>query len=174
MSDSNQTEPPATDTTDMLGEEHPVWSGSPSQWSNFLPFAAALLLVAASAYAARSTGQPWVLVVGGLATLVAFWRWLRVRTTRIDVTTQRISVRTGVLTRRRRDMELYRVKDTTLVEPFLYRLVSLAHIEVIASDRTTPFLLLPAIRNAESLRQQIRANVERMRVLRRVRELDFQ
>jgi hypothetical protein len=71
-------------------------------------------------------------------------------------------------------MELYRVKDTTLHEPFFLRLVSLGNVEIVSSDKSTPVLVLPALRNAEALRQQIRKHVEEMRTQKRVRELDFE
>jgi len=70
-------------------------------------------------------------------------------------------------------MELYRVKDTMLHEPFLLRLVSRANIQIISSDRSSPSITLPALPNAEWLRQQIRTNVERLRLKRGVREMDM-
>jgi membrane protein YdbS with pleckstrin-like domain len=156
-------------------EERLVWTGTPSQWVNFWPFVFAFTLLVAGVVAAARLEEPFILLTGAVALLIfALWPWLRVRTTMFQVTTERISVRSGIFTRRKRDMELYRVKDTTLHEPFFLRLLSLANIEIVSSDKTTPFLLLPALRNAESLRQQIRQHVERTRVEKRVRELDFE
>ena len=155
-------------------DERTVWSGSPSQWTNFPVFCIAILAIVGSVVAATRLNQPYIYIVAVLAIVFAFVPWLRTNTTRIEVTTERIGTRTGIFTRRRRDMELYRVKDTTLHEPFFLRLVGLANIEVVSSDKTTPFVVIPAIRDAESLRQKIRANVERMRMTRRVRELDFE
>jgi uncharacterized membrane protein YdbT with pleckstrin-like domain len=91
-----------------------------------------------------------------------------------DLTTQRISVRVGVLSRQRSDLELYRVKDTTLDEPLVLRLVSLGNIRLESSDRSSPSMIIPAVRNAEQVRQKIRTHVEEMRMLRRVRELDME
>jgi uncharacterized membrane protein YdbT with pleckstrin-like domain len=133
-----------------------------------------LVVIVGSIVAANMMDQPLIAIVAAVAALFALWPWLQTRSTRIEVTTERIGIRTGVFTRRRRDMELYRVKDTTLHEPFFLRLVNLANIEVVSSDKTNPFIVLPAIREAESLRQQIRTHVERMRIARRVRELDFE
>ena len=75
--------------------------------------------------------------------------------------------------RGRWDMELCRVKDAMLHEPFLLRLVRRANIQIISSDRSSPGITLPALPNAEWLRQQIRANVERLRLKRGVREMDM-
>lgn len=154
--------------------EAPVWSGTPSQWVNFWPFVIALAIIVGSIIAAGALDEP--LVAGGalVGALIAFVPWIQMRCTNITVTTERISSRTGVFTRRNRDMELYRVKDTTLHEPFFMRLVGLANIEIVSSDKTTPLFVLPAMKNAESLRQKIRVNVERMRKEKQVRELDFE
>jgi uncharacterized membrane protein YdbT with pleckstrin-like domain len=166
MADAEKADKPFT--------ERQIWSGTPSQWTNFWPFTAALLILAASVTAAVLLAEPLYLIGAGVAIAVPLWPWLTVRSTVIEVTTERISLRTGVLTRRKRDMELYRVKDTTLHEPFFLRLVSLGNVEIVSSDKSTPVLVLPALRNAEALRQQIRKHVEEMRTQKRVRELDFE
>ena len=157
-----------------LPEEAPVWSGSPSQWLNVGTFILCGLTAAGFIAGAGIWGQPLIAVAAAVPVFVAFWSWLTVRSTRVDVTTQRITTQVGIFTRRRWDMELYRVKDTTLFEPFLLRLVSLANIEVVSSDKSTPSMVIPAVKDAENLRQKIRVNVEQMRILRRVRELDFE
>jgi len=81
-------------------------------------------------------------------------------------------VRRGVFSKRTDELELYRVKDTVLVEPFWLRLVSLGHIDLTTSDRTTPLVRIAAVPDAARLREELRSNVERMRVLRGVREAD--
>lgn len=165
---------PGVETPQEIPQETPVWTGRPSQWVNAATFAWTGVLGAGFLFGAGLWGR-WLLALGALVpALWAGWVWLTVRSIRIDVTSERISVRTGVLSRRRSDLELYRVRDTTLVEPFLQRLVSLADIHVISSDRSSPLVVIPAIREAESLRQQIRHHVERLRLLKQVREVDFQ
>jgi len=157
-----------------LPPESPVWSGSPSQWLNFSTFIACGVSIAALVAGAALWSQPLIAAFALIPAAYAFWKWLTVKCIRIDITTERISTRTGVFTRARWDMELYRVKDTTLHEPFLLRLVKLANISIESSDKTTQQMVLPGIRDAESLRQKLRANIERMRTAKRVRELDFE
>lgn len=157
-----------------LPDEAPVWSGSPSQWLNIGTFIVCGLTAAGFIAGAKIWAQPLIAVVAVIPVAAAIWAWITVSTSKIEVTTQRITSQVGVFSRRRWDMELYRVKDTTLHEPFLLRLVSLANIEVVSSDKTTPNMRIPAVKDAEALRQKIRVNVEQMRILRRVRELDFE
>ena len=154
--------------------ESPVWAGSPSQWLNFGTFVLCGLTAAGFIVGAYLWAQPLIAAAAAVPVGYALWKWLTVRCTNITVTTQRITTTVGVFTRHRWDMELYRVKDTTLHEPFLLRLVRRANIQLVSSDKSTPHMLIPAIRDAEPLRQQIRANVETMRMSRRVRELDFE
>ncbi len=153
--------------------EAPVWNGSPSQWLNFGAFFLCALVAAAFVAGAILLAKPLVAVGVALPAVFAISKWLKVRSNKITVTTERITSQSGVLSRHRWDMELYRVKDTTLHEPFLLRLVGLANIQLESSDRSTPTMLLPAIHDAEDLRQKIRANVERLRTLRGVREMDM-
>lgn len=171
MTDTTSRAPQPGDAT--RAEETTIWSGSPSQWLNAGWYIACVIGVGVLFTVAALMGQPLIgafVVVPAIAALVKF---LSVRTTRINVTTERITTTVGIFSRRRWDMELYRVKDTMLHEPFLLRLVKRANIQIISSDRSSPSITLPALPNAEWLRQQIRSNVERLRLKRGVRELDM-
>ena len=165
--------PPTPDSSPVSSTEAPVWSGSHSQWLNFGTYALCMIAAAAILAGAVLWSERLIAIGVVLPLVIAFWKWIKVGTTRIEVTTERITTQTGVLSRRREDLELYRVKDTTLQEPLLLRLVGRANIQLRTSDRSSPLMVLPAIRGAESLRQKIRANVERLRAKRGVREMDM-
>jgi len=154
-------------------EESPIWTGSPSQWLNAGWFITSLIGVGVLFTIAALVGQPFIAVGAVIPAIAAIVQYLKVRSTRIDVTSERITTTVGIFSRRKWDMELYRVKDTMLHEPFLLRLVRRANIQIISSDRSSPSITLPALPNAEWLRQQIRANVERLRLKRGVREMDM-
>jgi len=134
-----------------MADETLIWEGSPSQWTNF----------------------PWFLVCVLIVPIpFALWRWLETRCFVYRITTERLVIRRGVFSKRTDELELYRVKDTALVEPFWLRLVSLGHIDLTTSDRTTPFVRIAAVPNASQLREEVRRAVERRRVERGVRETD--
>lgn len=154
-------------------EESVVWTGSPSQWVNAGWFIACFLAVVVLVVVAVLTEQPILGALSVIPAIIALWKFLVVRSTRIDVTTERITTTIGIFSRRKWDMELYRVKDTMLHEPFLLRLVNRANIQIISSDRSSPSITLSALPRAEWLRQQIRSNVERLRLKRGVREMDM-
>jgi hypothetical protein len=90
------------------------------------------------------------------------------------LTSQRIRVTTGVFSRRTEDLELYRVDDLILTEPFLLRLVGRGNVIAMSSDRTTPQLVLEAVPQALSLRDKMRHYVEICRERKRTRVLDME
>ena len=155
-------------------EESSIWTGSPSQWLNAGWFIACLAGVAVLLTVATLAGQPLIAAFAIVPVIAGAAQYFKVRSTRIDVTTERIATTVGIFSRRKWDMELYRVKDTMLHEPFLLRLVRRANIQIISSDRSSPSITLPALPDAEWLRQQIRNHVERLRLKRGVREMDIE
>lgn len=138
-----------------MPDERLIFRGSPSQWENFGVF----------------------LVAGLFGALVfplfwALWRWLETRSTRYEVTSERISHEFGVLSKRVEEVELYRVKDTAFDQPFWLRLVGLGHVVLRSSDRSDPVLVLRAVRDGRALRENIRGAIEKIREKKGVREID--
>jgi uncharacterized membrane protein YdbT with pleckstrin-like domain len=166
----------SSDVVEPGAGERTMWVGRPSQWINFGVYFLGTILMAGGAFAAVVRPEATLPAVGfaALVALFLFWKWLVVRTTQLTLTNQRLSVRQGVLSRRRHDLELYRIKDTALDEPLLLRMVSLANIEITSSDRSHPHFVVRAVRDAEPLRQMMRSTVEKLREARGVREVDME
>lgn len=133
------------------GPEETVWEGSPSQWTNFWWFVLCIFVITI----------PW-----------AIWKWLGVRAMRYTITTQRIRVKSGVLSQSVDEIEMYRVKDTELTRSLIQRILGLGTVTVHSSDETTPKLDISDISDAEGLRERLRESVEAVRRARGVRELD--
>jgi uncharacterized membrane protein YdbT with pleckstrin-like domain len=131
--------------------EKEVWSGGPSQWQNLWVWVSCVLIVTI----------PW-----------ALWRALVTRNTRYLLTDQRLKNTRGVFNRVTDDLELYRVKDTHFQQTFWQRMVGIGDIVLSTSDTTTPTVVLADIRDAEGVRERVRALVEQRRDAKRVRELD--
>ena len=169
------TSGPPVSTPDEVtrSEESSIWTGSPSQWLNAGWFIACLIGVAVLWTVAALAALPIIAAFAIVPVIAGVVQYLKVRSTRIHVTTERITTTVGIFSRRKWDMELYRVKDTMLHEPFLLRVVKRANIQIISSDRSSPSITLPALPDAEWLRQRIRDNVERLRLKRGVREMDM-
>ncbi len=163
--------------------ERVIWSGTPSQVVNLgvylLGGVIAAILLGSWVWMSRAEwvhgAMHWAFVAPLL--LVLLWlayQWVRVKTTRYELTTQRLRLRQGILAKTTEELELYRVRDWTLAEPLLYRILRLGTITLITTDQTTPTITLPALPHAHEVREQLRENVEIMRTKKKVREIDFE
>ncbi len=163
---------PETDPdTPIRTAESDLWTGHPSQWVHFWFYLFCVLLVVGAVAAAPWTGG---LSAFALVIPVLFWgiRWWATRTTVYVLTSQRLRILSGILTRRLDELELYRVKDYVLEQPLLLRLVGLGNLTLVTSDATTPTVTLRAIGGVEEVRELLRNAVQRERDRKRVRELD--
>lgn len=138
-------------------EEQTVWEGRPSQWVNFGYFVIGGLLC-------------WTV----LPLLMLLAAYLRVRFTQYAITSQRLRITTGVLSRRVDEIELYRVKDYTVVEPFILRLVGMGSIYVASNDVNTPSVVLSGVVNPRSIREKLRTATEARRDQKRVRVAEME
>lgn len=140
-----------------MAEEEVVWTGSPSQWVNVPVYVLCALLF-------------WLVI----PVFVAIWKWLVLRNVRYELTTERLRIRQGVLNKELDELELYRVRDYRLEQPFFLRIFSLGNITLRSSDTSHPVVVLRAIRDGETVREQIRKYVEECRVKKRVLPLDLE
>lgn len=151
--------------------ESALWTGHPSQWVHFWFYLFCMLLAIGAGAAA-----PWTAGLSALALVIPvfLWiiRWWVTRTTVYELTNQRLRIRSGILTRRLDELELYRVKDYVLEQPLLLRLVGLGNLMLVTSDATTPTVALRAIAGVEEVRELLRNAVQTERDRKRVRELD--
>ncbi len=154
-----------------MNDENPLWKGSSSQWLNLGHHTAAILVAIGIGVGGIFFPPAFIALVLPLGYLI--WRYLLVRTRTYELTSQRIRVTSGVINQTIEEIELYRVKDTQMFRTWWMRLTGLASIELDTSDRSTPDLLIPAVRGGTELRELIRKQVELTRDRKRVREMDF-
>jgi len=135
----------------LASSEQVLWEGTPSQWSNFWWFVAAVLILPI----------PWTI-----------WKWLGTRMTQIRLTSQRLQIHRGILNRSLDELELYRVKDSQLTSTLIERAVGLGTVTMLTSDISTPSVRLTHIAGATDFREKLRSAVEAVRRVRGVREID--
>ena len=107
----------------------------------------------------------WMVAVA----LAISWKYLDVRCQRHELTTQRLKTESGVFSKTTHELELYRVKDIMLQQPFLLRLFGLGNVVLMTSDVSTPELTLRAIPDAPTFRDKLRQCVEERREQKRTR-----
>lgn len=164
-------------------EEKQVWSGSSSQIVNlgvfilcglaFAALLAALIILwpKLENLGTAALAPAFVILLSPLA--YALIKAILIRSVRYDVTSERIKITSGILSKKGTALELYRVKDYTLEAPFLYRLFGLGNVNLQTSDRSNPQIVLKAVPHAKKLMDDIRTHVELRRDQKRVREVDF-
>ena len=107
--------------------------------------------------ARNASWPPWVpllpLAAGLLPLLLV---WIRVKSCRYRLTTQRLFIRRGWLAKRVNELELYRVKDVVVDQGVLERLLGYGTITVLAEDDTTPQVKLGGISGPTKVKEMIR------------------
>jgi len=109
----------------------------------------------------------------GLGVLISLWKYLTVKTWNFKITNQRITDEKGVLSKVTNELELFRVKDITLVQPFWLRLVGLSNIVLVTSDKSNPLFVIPGVKNGKELREELRTVVDKRRTEKGVVERDY-
>src|SRR5688572_23764345 len=115
--------------------ESTVWQGTPSQVINlpqyllwgliFVVLVASGVIILRSTEPAPTAGIVALCVIAAIPLVVIIWKWLVVATTQYELTTQRLRLRRGVFNKHPEELELYRVRDYKLEQPFFLRLFSL-------------------------------------------------
>ncbi len=139
----------------VFGEEL-LWAGKPSQVSNL------------GIYVLCFFGC-WLIV----PVFFALWKYTDTYYTEYKVSTERVFIISGIFTKRVEEVELYRVKDYSIQQPFFLRLFFLYNVTMNTSDNTRPILVFHAIGDGEGVRNTIRNRVEVLRGEKNIREVDF-
>jgi membrane protein YdbS with pleckstrin-like domain len=105
--------------------------------------------------------------------IIAYVIYLQTKHTIYVITDQRLRIYSGILVKRIDDVELYRIKDTTFIQPFILGRFGLSNIQLVTSDASWPNELIPGITNGRMLREKIRKIVEAAREKKGVREVDY-
>lgn len=169
-----------------MSSEKIIYSGRPSQVVNLKLFFICGVIFAASMF----YGTVWDSLLANkipqfhkqyiiamkalffIAPLYALSAWLKVYCHKYQISTERLHEEIGVLSKVTSEVELYRVKDITFAQPFSLRMFGCGNIILDTSDKSTPIVVLHAIKNARPVIDLIRKNVDIMRTKKGVREID--
>lgn len=162
-----------------------IWKGGPSQVINFQAFFLCVLIPLLSfplnrlwekyAYMMRPAEVAHIYILAAMwiaPPVYAFAKWLQVKCRHYIITGERFSEQSGVFNKITDDLELYRVKDTAIFEPLLLRTFGVGNIVLYTSDRATPIVVIQAVPHVKKLQSVIRDQVEHMRIIKGVREID--
>ena len=133
--------------------EETIWRGTSSQKKNLGIYILCILVVPI----------PWAIA-----------RYLQTKNKVYELTSERLKITQGVFSKATSTVELYRVKDIEVRQPFWYRILGLENVQVTTSDVSSPSLLFDAIEVTAGLPDKLRNQVEAIRVQKRVREIDLE
>jgi uncharacterized membrane protein YdbT with pleckstrin-like domain len=157
----------------MTESERIVWEGSPSHWTvakDYLKWAAVLagvIVTAATPYVffADQLGSEFHLPFAGAMIIAALWPivmigWIRFVTKRKvwRLSTERLTVTTGIFSRRTDNLELYRVQDFFLYKPFPLWILGYGYVKVMTTDKTDPEMIIGLVKNPTALYEHLRTN----------------
>jgi uncharacterized membrane protein YdbT with pleckstrin-like domain len=102
-------------------------------------------------------------------------RWFKTMGRNYRITTRRIVVETGVLSKKLEQIDLYRVADYTVERPFGQRIMGTGNLMLKTFDKTTPELdVLDIKTDVVKLYEQVRAATEADKARRGVRMVDYE
>lgn len=137
--------------------EETIWRGTASQLKNLGCFILCFLFC-------------WLIV----PIFIGLRRYLETKNQVYELTTERLKMSQGIFSKVTESLELYRVKDIEVLQPFIYRMVGLENIKVNTSDLSSPEILIDGISQKVGLPDKLRNQVEVIRQLKKVRELDIE
>jgi uncharacterized membrane protein YdbT with pleckstrin-like domain len=137
--------------------EETIWRGTSSQKKNIGLFILCILFC-------------WLIV----PIFIGIARFLQTKCNLFELTTERLKTTQGVFSKVTETLELYRVKDIEVRQPFWYRLLGLENIQISTSDLSSPVIHIDAIAKTVGLADKIRNQVETIRTQKKVRELDIE
>lgn len=127
-------------------------------------------------------GRPALLPSIGAALLAVFTLGLallyfafRRSSKRYKITTERVVVETGLLSKRMDQVDIYRISDYVVERPFGQRLMGTGNLVLSAMDRTSSELRIEGLKtDVEALYERLRRATELERRQRNVRLVDYE
>src|ERR1043166_1962377 len=165
--------PPAS-----VGPEETLWKGTPSPKvliGRVIGLVVIVILIPLAAHwlAAHTNAidqQETIVKVGWWLTGVVFLIQLvrlivalmRIRSTLYTITTQRILIENGILSKSVNEIDLRTIDDTQFYQSFTARMLGIGNVTLISSDKEEPVLVLHSVPDPRNLRETIRSNAYRV------------
>jgi uncharacterized membrane protein YdbT with pleckstrin-like domain len=105
---------------------------------------------------------------------IGLTRYLQTKNHVFELTNERLKITEGIFSKVTETLELYRVKDIEVLQPFWYRILGLENIKVNTSDLSSPVIFLEGIPQNVGLADKLRNQVETIRMQKKVREIDIE
>jgi uncharacterized membrane protein YdbT with pleckstrin-like domain len=101
--------------------------------------------------------------VFGIGLLYILLVWLGVKNSSYRLTTERLFCKTGFISKKVHETELYRIQDVSFKQGVIQRILGVGDIEILSTDPSTPEWRMHSVRNPEQLKETIRAAYRKAR-----------
>lgn len=88
-------------------------------------------------------------------TLPVMIKVITIKTTSFEFTSQRLYYMRGILTQKRDQLELSRIRDVATIKPLWLRVFGLGHVILDTADRSHPILVIPAQEQPDILKDWV-------------------
>jgi membrane protein YdbS with pleckstrin-like domain len=147
--------------TNELATEKDLFYGHPAliyEVQQLVPFLAVILIAAVVGYGIGTEVGAIYTSLGFLVSccVICLYFYLKSRATRYEITTQRIKLERGVLSKRQESLELFRIDHFELSKPFGMRLMGQAALHLFSSDAELEKFYIYGVPNLEALAETLR------------------
>ncbi|HTQ37621.1 MAG TPA: PH domain-containing protein [Pirellulales bacterium] len=152
--------------------ETQIWTGNPSQWAGLGTYFWCVLLAIIFGVAAVLV-HPYFWLGLLLPLLIAFTKFCRIKATRYTLTSQRLKIYTGIVDRKEVEIELFRLRDLSMDQSFLQRLVNVGTVEALSSDKDAPGIFLRWVNKPDVVKDLLRTHIMQSRQATGTRDIDL-
>lgn len=121
--------------------------------------------------------KQWLLLVPGLLLLVPVYlvlkTWLQKLSIGYKLTSQRLFVVNGLFSKRVNEIELFRIRDVTVDQTMLQRMVGCGTVSVLSTDETTPKIAIAGVSEPMRVKELIRDSYKSAREKVGLRATEF-
>jgi uncharacterized membrane protein YdbT with pleckstrin-like domain len=118
-----------------------------------------LILLSCSFLAVAYYSWP-VLCIGAVGCLlIAWYHYLQILFIRYHISAEVLQISTGIFFKQTDNLELFRIKDYSITQPFWMQLFRLMNVRLISTDQTSRSVILRGIPNSD-LMDSLRALVQ--------------
>lgn len=121
-------------------------------------FFASTMIDPLSASNIRMAGWLITAVIVAVQLVLVIVAWLKLRSTMYVVTTQRVMIEQGILSKTVNEIDLRYVDDSQFFQGLTDRILGIGNVTLISTDKNTPTYVLRSVRDPRAVREMIRSH----------------
>lgn len=159
----------AADPAASSAEPPVIFTLSVSQWDNFFRYLICAAIIVASGLVfiglsskidlIKQYGPPTFAVIAFVTVVSAYFIYLGTHNSRCIIRPNRIETETGIFSKQRDQLELFRITDIELRQSFLERLLGIGTVRIKSNDQSSPTMELYQIPQARRVYKYLQEQI---------------